>query len=197
MPAQRLVPGDYRARNGLFYKIRGSGEPLVLLHGLMVSGAMFDPLVELLRDQFSMLIPDLRGHGESRDLPGPYDVASLAADLDAVLAQAGVESCAVLGYSHGGAVAQQLAHTRSDTVSRMVLACTYACNAATFRERLEAEVLQLLLSLFTTRTLANLIMRPSKPKPGGEIGLDEAQAEWLRALMGPIAPPRCVAPRTV
>jgi 3-oxoadipate enol-lactonase len=93
----------------------------------MVSGAMFDPLVELLRDRFRMLNPDLRGHGKSGDLAGPYDVAVLAADLDIVLAEARFDRSGVMGYSHGGAVAQQLAHTRPAVVSKLILACTYAC----------------------------------------------------------------------
>ena len=39
---------EYRASNGTFYRVEGEGEPLLLLHGLMVAGAMFDPLVALL-----------------------------------------------------------------------------------------------------------------------------------------------------
>jgi hypothetical protein len=45
MPTQRPFRGEYRAPNGIFYKVAGNGEPLLLLHGLMVTGAMFDPLV--------------------------------------------------------------------------------------------------------------------------------------------------------
>ena len=84
----------------------------LLLHGVMAAGAMFDPLVNVLSDRFRMLIPDLRGHGRSGDLGGPYDVQALASDLDVVMAAAGFDRCAVMGYSHGGAVAQQLARTR-------------------------------------------------------------------------------------
>src|ERR1700738_3698609 len=98
---------DYRASNGIYYRIEGEGEPLVLLHGLMVAGAMFDPLVALLRDRFRMLIPDLRGHGKSSDIDGPFDVPALAGDLDTVLAEAGFNRCTVMGYSHGGAVAEE------------------------------------------------------------------------------------------
>jgi hypothetical protein len=42
MPTQRPFPGEYRASNGLFYKATGNGDPLLLLHGLMATGAMFD-----------------------------------------------------------------------------------------------------------------------------------------------------------
>jgi len=79
---------EHRASNGIFFRIEGEGEPLLLLHGAMVSGSMFDPLVELLRDRVRMLIPDLRGHGKSDKVGGPYNVAALATDLDAVMAEA-------------------------------------------------------------------------------------------------------------
>jgi 3-oxoadipate enol-lactonase len=173
-----------RASNGIYYRMEGDGEPLLLLHGLMVSGAMFDPLVALLRDRFRMVIPDLRGHGRSGDLAGPYDVPALAADLPAVLAEAGFERCAVLGYSHGGAVAQQLTHDRPAVVGRLILGCTYACNASTLKERVEGEVLAALLRVFSPGTLAKLILRPSKPRPGGAIGLTRDQVDWLRPIMG-------------
>jgi 3-oxoadipate enol-lactonase len=180
MPA---ISAPRRASNGLFFRVVGDGEPLLLLHGLMVNGAMFDPLVERLQDRFRMLIPDLRGHGGSGALPGPFDVPGLASDLGAVLEESGFGRCAVLGYSHGGAVAQQLAHTRPASVSRLMLACTYACNVATRRERLEAAVFETLLRFLSPGTLANLVVRPSSPNPAGAGGLTREQAAWLRSLM--------------
>jgi pimeloyl-ACP methyl ester carboxylesterase len=174
---------EYRASNGIFFRLEGEGEPLLLLHGLLASGAMFDPLIELLRGRFRMLVPDLRGHGKSGDLDGPYDVAALAADLDAVLAEAGFDRSGVLGYSHGGAVAQQLAHTRPAVVSKLMLGCTYACNVSTLRERLEAGTFLALLQFVSPGTLAKLFIRPSKPKPTGAIGLTREQAEWVRSIL--------------
>jgi 3-oxoadipate enol-lactonase len=174
---------EHRASNGVAFKVVGDGEPLLLLHGAMATGAMFDPLVELLRSRFRMLIPDLRGHGKSGDLPAPYDVQALAADLPAVVAEAGIDQCAVLGYSHGGAVAQQLAHTNPAVVRRLILGCTYAYNVATLRERIEAEMFFALLYLFEPGTLAKLVVRAAKPKPSGEIGLTEDQAIWLRSIL--------------
>ena len=149
----------------------------------MAAGTMFDPLIQLLRDQFRMLIPDLRGHGKSGALNGPYDVAALTADLDIVLAEARFDRSAVMGYSHGGAVAQQLAYTRPTMVSKLILTCTYACNVSTLRERLEANVFFTLLRLFSPGTLAKLIFQPSKPKPTGAIGLTRKQAEWLQSIL--------------
>jgi 3-oxoadipate enol-lactonase len=174
---------EYRASNGIFYRIEGEGEPLLLLHGLMVSGAMYDPLIELMRQRFRMLLPDLRGHGRSGSLEGPYDVATLAADLDPVLAEAGFDRFAVMGYSHGGAVAQQLAHTRPAAVRKLILTCTYACSASTLRDRLQATVLIALLRFLGPGAVAKLFIRPWKPKPTGMIGLNKEQAAWLQSLL--------------
>ena len=181
--AASAISKEYRASNGIFYRIEGEGEPLLLLHGLMASGVMFDPLIELLRDRFRMLVPDLRGHGKSGGLDGPYDVAALTADLDTVLAEARFDRAAVMGYSHGGAVAQQLAHTRPAVVSKLMLACTYACNVSTPRERLEASVLLTLLRFFSPGKIAKLILRASKPKPTGAIGLTREQSDWVQSIL--------------
>lgn len=176
-------PRPHRAPNGIFYRIEGDGEPLLMLHGLMVSGAMFDPLVDLLRDRFRMLIPDLRGHGRSGDLSGPYEVPQLAADLPVVMAEAGFDRAAVMGYSHGGAVAQQFAHTHPACVSRLMLVCTYACNVSTMSEWLECQVALALLGILSPATIARIVFRPAERKRSGAVGLTPAQAEWMRGVM--------------
>jgi pimeloyl-ACP methyl ester carboxylesterase len=171
----------HRASNGLFYRIEGHGPPLLLLHGLMVSGRMFDPLIELFGDRYRLLVPDLRGHGKSGDLPGPYDVPTLAADLAAVLAEEQFAPCAVMGYSHGGTVAQQLARTRPDAVSKLFLTCTYANNASTLREKLEARVLLMLLRIMSPGTIGKLMLRQLKAT--GSLDFTDEQGAWLVGLM--------------
>jgi pimeloyl-ACP methyl ester carboxylesterase len=173
----------YRASNGIFYRIEGEGEPLLLLHGVMASGRMFDPLIDLLRNRFRMLVPDLRGHGNSGHMDGPYDVPALTSDLDVVMAEAQFGRTAVMGYSHGGAVAQQLAHTGPAAVSKLMLGCTYACNVSTPRERIETGVFLGLLRVLSPATVAKLLLWASKPKPGGARGLTTEQAAWLQSIL--------------
>jgi pimeloyl-ACP methyl ester carboxylesterase len=150
---------ERRAPNGLYYRVTGRGTPLLLLHGLMASGLMFDPLVELLRDDFRLVIPDLRGHGQSGAMSGPYDVSALAGDLEAVLGDAGCARANVLGYSHGGAVAQELARAQPQAVAKLFLVCTYACNVATLREYVEGLAMVSLLSVVSPRTVADVMLR--------------------------------------
>jgi len=172
---------EHRAPSGLYYRVTGRGTPLLLLHGLMASGRMFDPLVELLRDGFRLLIPDLRGHGQSGAMSAPYDVAALAGDLEAVMAEAGIARANVLGYSHGGAVAQAFARARPQAVAKLFLVCTYACNVATFREYVEGLALVSLLSVASPRTVAGLMLRLGRSSMPG---MTAEQIAWMSDIIG-------------
>jgi pimeloyl-ACP methyl ester carboxylesterase len=169
-----------RIPNGLAYREVGHGRPLLLLHGLMASGEMFDPLVDRLQDSFRMLIPDLRGHGESGDLAGPYDSAAMARDVLRVMDETGFQHGLVLGYSHGGTVAQELARVRPSAVDGLFLTCTYACNVITLRERIEGLVLLAVHTVVSPRMLANVIVREGS----GLNGMTNEQVAWLRDIIG-------------
>jgi 3-oxoadipate enol-lactonase len=94
----------------------------------MITGEMFEPVLAQLARRQRVIVPDLRGHGRSRGLPPPYSVPQLAADLVGLLDQLGIGATDVLGYSQGGAVAQQLVLDHPQRCARLVLACTYAFN---------------------------------------------------------------------
>ncbi|MFG2053110.1 alpha/beta fold hydrolase [Micromonospora sp. NPDC048930] len=161
----------------LYFSERGSGPPLLLVHGLMVTGEMFEPVVEQLATRRRVIVPDLRGHGRSRRLPPPYAATQLAADLSGLLDRLGIDSTAVLGYSQGGAIAQQLALDFPDRCDRLVLACTFEFNMATRRERVEGHLLPLVLRLLGMRLTAKLIVSRATPQLGRE------RADWLARLM--------------
>ena len=102
----------------------GSGEPLLLVHGLGYARWGWELVLEPLERSFDVIVFDNRGIGESDAPPGPYTVADLAADAAQVLDEAGVERAHVLGTSLGGMVAQELALAAPQRVDRLVLACT-------------------------------------------------------------------------
>jgi 3-oxoadipate enol-lactonase len=155
----------------------GSGSPLVLIHGLMVSGEMFEPVADELATRHRVIVPDLRGHGRSRTMPPPYTVSQLAADLAHLLEHLGIESAAVLGYSQGGAVAQQLVLDHPERCSRLVLACTYAFNMASVREKIEGHVAPLLIRALGIRRFARLVVSQ------GAKELTRERGDWLASLM--------------
>jgi pimeloyl-ACP methyl ester carboxylesterase len=161
----------------LHFTERGAGPPLLLVHGLMVTGEMFAPVVEHFATHHRVIVPDLRGHGRSRGLPPPYTAAHLAADLTRLLDHLGIAATAVLGYSQGGAIAQQLALDHPARCDRLVLACTYAFNMATPREWLEGHLTPLLVRTLGTRRLAKLVVAVGAKQLGKD------RAAWLTGLM--------------
>jgi pimeloyl-ACP methyl ester carboxylesterase len=81
----------------------GSGDPVVLVHGITESAASFDPVTRRLADTHEVITLDLRGHGES-SAASTYDLGSMASDVGAVIAAAGVDRPHLVGHSLGGAV---------------------------------------------------------------------------------------------
>jgi len=93
------------------YQVHGLGEPLVLIHGWSCEGRYWEELgfVSNMSDRFQVIIPDLRGHGES-GLPGDRDFSdsAFASDVIAVMDDLGIDSAHIFGYSLGGWVAFEL-----------------------------------------------------------------------------------------
>jgi pimeloyl-ACP methyl ester carboxylesterase len=85
-----------------------------------------------------------------------------------LLDQLGIDSTAVLGYSQGGAIAQQLVLDYPKRCNRLVLACTYAFNMATFREKLEGHFVPLLVHILGMRRFAKLVFSQGLTQIGKE-----------------------------
>ncbi|MEC3952669.1 alpha/beta hydrolase [Nocardia sp. CDC153] len=94
---------------------------LVFLHYWGGSHRTFTPLIDQLRYSGRMVTYDHRGWGESRHLPGPYDIAQLAADAQALLTELAPERFVLVGHSMGGKVAQLLAARRLPGLAGVVL----------------------------------------------------------------------------
>ena len=80
----------------------GSGPAIVLIHGHPFNRSMWAPQVAPLRDRYRVIVPDLRGYGQSPVTPGLVTMAELAADIRGLLDRLGVESAALAGLSMGG-----------------------------------------------------------------------------------------------
>ena len=100
----------------------GNGRPLVLLHPLALSGAVWGRFAERLADHFDVLAPDARGHGDAAWDGAPFTTADLAADVVALLDGLGIERAHVLGMSMGGSIAVELAAAYPGRVDRLVVA---------------------------------------------------------------------------
>ena len=111
----------------LYFEEQGDaqGPPVLLLPGLGGNHQSWAPVARGLKDRYRLVLLDHRDAGKSQRADGPYTIAEMAEDAAGVLGHLGIESAAVVGFSMGGAVAQELAMVRPQVVRRLVLIATY------------------------------------------------------------------------
>lgn len=110
----------------LRYEVHGEGEPVLLVHGFPLARELWRPLIEPLREEYRLILPDLRGHGESEASP-EMSMGRYAEDLAALLDHLGERRPVVLvGLSMGGYIAFEFCRRRPERVRALVLANTRA-----------------------------------------------------------------------
>lgn len=103
------------------YRRAGTGEPLLLIHGLAGSSRTWDDVIPALAERYDVIAPDLLGHGESAKPIGDYSLGAFASGLRDMLAMLDVGSVTIVGHSFGGGVAMQLAYQHPHLIDRLVL----------------------------------------------------------------------------
>ena len=126
----------YAPVNGLklYYEIRGSGEPLVVLHGGIGSMEMFGPNLDALAQNRSVISVDLQAHGRTADIDRPLSYEAMGDDVAALIDHLQLARADVLGYSLGGATAIQTAIRHRDRVRKLVVVSTAFRRGAYFPE---------------------------------------------------------------
>jgi 3-oxoadipate enol-lactonase len=84
------------------YEIRGKGPPVVLLHPFPCDHEFWDPVLPALESRYQLILPDLRGHGDSEIGEGPALMQKHVADIVRVVDRAGIGKAAFVGCSIGG-----------------------------------------------------------------------------------------------
>jgi pimeloyl-ACP methyl ester esterase len=110
----------------LRYDRAGSGPAVLLVHGWTCNRTFWERQVQALRDRFTVITVDLRGHGESSPPRTGYTIGSMAADLEHLIRALGMPRVAIIGWSMGGIIAQELVHRLGDRVSALGLVGTTA-----------------------------------------------------------------------
>jgi pimeloyl-ACP methyl ester carboxylesterase len=108
------------------YRTAGNGDParplLVLVHGITSTSATWEPIMPRLAERgFSVLAPDLLGHGESAKPRGDYSLGAYASGVRDLMVALGHERATFVGHSLGGGVAMQLAYQFPERCERLVL----------------------------------------------------------------------------
>jgi pimeloyl-ACP methyl ester carboxylesterase len=198
----------------------GTGEPVLLLHGITHRRQGWDRVVPLLAAERELWALDLPDHGESPDLPGEYagDIAPLADAVEAFCRTQGLDRPHVVGNSLGGLIALELAARGSvrsataispagfwsaaeRTYARAVLGGAHALLSLIPSARLER---MLGTPLLRTTLVGLLLAHPSRIDPA-EIGADlqglshprSSFATMLSHLDTWVAPARSAVPTTV
>jgi pimeloyl-ACP methyl ester carboxylesterase len=103
------------------YRTGGHGPVLLLLHGIANSSETWEHVAPLLAERFTLIAPDLLGHGESATPRGDYSLGAHASGTRDVLTALGVDRVTVVGHSLGGGIAMQFAYQFPERCERLVL----------------------------------------------------------------------------
>lgn len=103
------------------YRAGGSGPVLVLVHGITSTSMTWKAIMPMLARRFTVIAPDLLGHGESAKPRGDYSLGAYASGVRDLLVALGHERATFVGHSLGGGVAMQLAYQFPERCERLVL----------------------------------------------------------------------------
>jgi pimeloyl-ACP methyl ester carboxylesterase len=103
------------------YRTAGEGPVLLLLHGVTNSSQTWESVAGPLSERFTLVAPDLLGHGDSAAPRGDYSLGAHASGMRDLLTALGHERVSVVGHSLGGGVAMQFAYQFPERCERLVL----------------------------------------------------------------------------
>ena len=184
---ETLTVNDIR----LAYDRRGTGTPLVLLHGYPLDHHLWDELAPMLVDTFELILPDLRGFGGSSTVDSFYTMEDIAADIAALLDHLEIQRAAIVGHSMGGYVALAFARLFPERVSGLGLVSSQVLadpqdrkegryrSAAEVADKGIASVVETMAPKFTSNPQLQKFARESmeRQQPAAYIGSLKAMAE--------------------
>jgi pimeloyl-ACP methyl ester carboxylesterase len=103
------------------YRDEGTGEPLLLIHGMGNSSVAWRSVIPRLSKKYRVIAPDLPGHGQSDKRRGDYSLGAFAVQMRDLLEALDIPQATVVGHSLGGGVAMQFAYQHREYCRRLVL----------------------------------------------------------------------------
>ena len=159
------MPAFYHDGVPLHYRLHGSGEPVLLIHGLGCSGADWALQICALEARFQMIVPALPGCGFSAPPKESYSIAGFASVLWGLLDHLGISRSDIAGFSMGGAIALEMALACPARVPRLALINSLASYQDDWRKRTYARTSAALIRLFGMRRAASIFAAGLFPEP--------------------------------
>lgn len=177
-PENRFMTSDNAC---IPFRRQGCGPALIMIHGWSQSGAMFKNQLTELAKYFDVVVPDLRGHGNSPDPASGLRMARLAADIKELMAHLGIARAHMLGWSMGASVIWSFIDLfGTDSIDRLVFVDQPISLMIT--QNMDDEERLSSGALFTFADLEEL--SASLLGPAGE----EVRAGFLRSMVTPAIP---------
>ncbi len=151
----------------IFYEVLGSGPPVVLLHPFPANHNLWKPAAQALTTRYRVILPDLRGHGESGVGDGPATMEKHAADIARVLDHEEVRRAAFVGVSIGGYALFEFWRKYRARVDALVL-----CNTKAQADTPEARAVRLQAATFVLERGTELFFGSMIPKLMGKTTRD-------------------------
>ena len=175
----------------LAYTRRGTGTPLVLLHGYPLDRHIWEEVLPLLEDTFDLIVPDLRGFGESSTVDSFYSMEDCASDIAKLLDHLDIQKAAIVGHSMGGYVALAFVRVFPERVRGLGLVSSQALadseerkqgrynSAAEVAEHGTGSVVEAMTPKFTSDENLQAFARQTmeRQEPAAYIGALKAMAE--------------------
>jgi pimeloyl-ACP methyl ester carboxylesterase len=123
-PVRELTPTlEYRTIHGYrrAFRVAGTGPAILLIHGIGDNSTTWQTVQSKLAQRFTVIAPDLLGHGKSDKPRADYSVAAYANGMRDLLSVLDIEHVTVIGHSLGGGVAMQFAYQFPQLVERLIL----------------------------------------------------------------------------
>ena len=122
------------------YAVEGNGPPIIFVHGIGASRHAWDAIIPHLRERYTCISYDLRGHGVSPAPPPPYTLDQMVADLNRLQTKLNIERAHVIGHSLGGMIGPAYARRWPERVHTLGLLSTAAARSVDDRAKVEAVV---------------------------------------------------------
>ena len=105
----------------VIYRIAGDGPPVVLIHGMVNTSKHWERVALQLAGRYTVVAPDLIGHGDSAAVRGDYSLGAHACSIRDLLTTIGIDRATVVGHSLGGGIAMQFFYQFPQRVERLAL----------------------------------------------------------------------------